>query len=754
MTKRLTLALVATFLSGSAFAQTLPVVGPLQAQNKLSEIKQMGSDAQNTARLNLGISGVGSGTSDAQLTTLNITDTNKNRIVFTPFALTGTPPTAGQSTFTLDLSMTGGTGTYYNLYDNTIVRGAPNANIWGGVDVLNYVGTGGTGQHVARYAQTVRRAAPASGGNTNNPQLWPFVGEFIDMTGADSKTTNAQLSMELDMRGANVDNANNRQGLVQVLSTYGSGVVPMEASRGIGVVTSGNSQWKRLMELTGNYQTAAIDLRNAGDNGVSAGGTRPVITSTVSDVTVPVSNVMPFTSDRFGRDVNQGTGGSFNTPVTINGHTYTESGYAITGSGPAGTITLTTAVGADGTSGNTVRNGSHTFWMASGQDIALDTLGSNQIYYDAGVNSIGFKQGGVLWGYGNQANFNLNVPLGLNSYFSSSLPTATSANRGWEVWVTDCTNNGESVPSASGCIYTVNNQGNWVRATSGGGSGSLTIGGQVISLGGSTTNQGGGEKLQLSTGTVVNGHCAQFDATGNVVDAGAACGTGGTGGGGTVASSPANTLPYYASTGTTLSGTNTANNAVLVTNGSGVPSISATLPSGLAIPTPTISTPTLTGAVTSTGKLSTAASTATLAGLRLNPGAAPTSPADGDMWLVNSLGLQYRANGTTITPPSSIVASSPLVVSGTGAVTISCPTCNAGNQTGSAVIQWPSNTTVTNDTYYVSLAWPWASGTINAVKYATGGSRHAFVLCLGADQRIGCDGMQRRGGEFFHARHF
>jgi hypothetical protein len=42
-------------------------------------------------------------------------------------------------------------------------------------------------------------------------------------------------------------------------------------------------------------------------------------------------------------------------------------------------------------------------------------------------------------------------------------------------------------------------------------------------------------------------------------------------------------LAYYATTGTTLSGLTTANNGVLVTDGSGVPSISTTLPSNLLI---------------------------------------------------------------------------------------------------------------------------------------------------------------------------
>lgn len=56
-----------------------------------------------------------------------------------------------------------------------------------------------------------------------------------------------------------------------------------------------------------------------------------------------------------------------------------------------------------------------------------------------------------------------------------------------------------------------------------------------------------------------------------------AYGTGG-GGSGAVSSGTASQLAYYASSGTTVSGLSTANNGVLVTNGSGVPSISTTLP--------------------------------------------------------------------------------------------------------------------------------------------------------------------------------
>lgn len=53
---------------------------------------------------------------------------------------------------------------------------------------------------------------------------------------------------------------------------------------------------------------------------------------------------------------------------------------------------------------------------------------------------------------------------------------------------------------------------------------------------------------------------------------------GGGGGGGTVGSGTANQMAYYASSGTTVNGLATANNGLLVTNSSGVPSITSTLP--------------------------------------------------------------------------------------------------------------------------------------------------------------------------------
>ena len=63
-------------------------------------------------------------------------------------------------------------------------------------------------------------------------------------------------------------------------------------------------------------------------------------------------------------------------------------------------------------------------------------------------------------------------------------------------------------------------------------------------------NGGAYLRLATNTGTLTNGNCASFDATGNVVDAGGPCTTGG--GGGTVAAGTATQVAYYTATGTTV----------------------------------------------------------------------------------------------------------------------------------------------------------------------------------------------------------
>lgn len=87
-------------------------------------------------------------------------------------------------------------------------------------------------------------------------------------------------------------------------------------------------------------------------------------------------------------------------------------------------------------------------------------------------------------------------------------------------------------------------------------------------LGRFSSGSGAMEEITISTGL-------SLDGSGNLTSSG--------GGSGTVNSGTANYLAYYASTGTAVSGLATANSSVLVTDGSGVPSLSTNLPTAVTI---------------------------------------------------------------------------------------------------------------------------------------------------------------------------
>ena len=95
----------------------------------------------------------------------------------------------------------------------------------------------------------------------------------------------------------------------------------------------------------------------------------------------------------------------------------------------------------------------------------------------------------------------------------------------------------------------------------------MTIGGQAISLGGTTTNQGNGSKLQLSTGTTTTNDCVKYDVNGNTVDAGAACGSGGGGITFTDGTHTVTGTTQLTVTGGTIGGS-TPNGTLLITGGS------------------------------------------------------------------------------------------------------------------------------------------------------------------------------------------
>lgn len=105
---------------------------------------------------------------------------------------------------------------------------------------------------------------------------------------------------------------------------------------------------------------------------------------------------------------------------------------------------------------------------------------------------------------------------------------------------------------------------------------------------GAAAQQGGGVAF---VGPIVPGHCSEWYASNILEDSGDICAAGS--GSGTVSSGTTNELAYYAADGDTVSGITTLNNGVLITSGVGKPSIATTLPSGLTLPSPILTTPNL-----------------------------------------------------------------------------------------------------------------------------------------------------------------
>jgi hypothetical protein len=330
----------------------------------------------------------------------------------------------------------------------------------------------------------------------------------------------------------------------------------------------------------------------------------------------------------------------------------------------------------------------------------------------------------------------------------------TVANEGQEAFVLNCLNGTETDPNGSGCSYRVDNTGSWVpypRIPTQ----AIGFGIQSLQLGQSAVMQGSGGAIATWSGGKTSGNLVSQSADGTLIDAGVA-GTGG-GGSGTVAAGVANQFAFYPSSTNAVAGLPSTNNAVATTDGSGVPGLRTTLPNGLNIPGPTISSPNFTGSgqygtLTGIGKLNTAASTTTQAGFNIAPGVTPTAPANGDIWSTTA-GFFMRVNGGTFPIGSGngtltgALTAGPLTGGGTsGTLTLNCPGCvtttgggalavalplqlnqtnstlSIGNQTRTFTFNADQFTTVGNAVYTVYITFPYASGSITSIQASTGGT--------------------------------
>jgi hypothetical protein len=120
--------------------------------------------------------------------------------------------------------------------------------------------------------------------------------------------------------------------------------------------------------------------------------------------------------------------------------------------------------------------------------------------------------------------------------------------------------------------------------------------------------------------------------------------------GGTVNSGLINELAYYAAAGTTLSGLTTANNGVLVTSAGGAPSVSSTLPSGIAASGMLLTSPRLITSLLDTNGNNLATVTATGSAVNYMTwanAAASGNPVIGAAGSDSNIQLQLSGKGTS-----------------------------------------------------------------------------------------------------------
>jgi hypothetical protein len=322
-------------------------------------------------------------------------DGKTGTIIFTPLA-NNAMPLSYQLDNSLSIDVTGGTRGSVSAAGHNLITlyGAPDSNFWTALDGLTFSGSGGSGEHVAHYDQTLRYGT--------GPSLWAAIAEMTDFTGKPSSQTGANLTYEMDLNGHQLDDAEKRTILSGVINPAADNNGFFEASNGYTLTVDPGAYARTMYRGGGAYTNAAIDLRYAAPFNLGAtslsGVTFPTTTAAVKNsVTVPVSNVMPFTSDTWGRELNGVQGGS-QARVYIGGVAYTQVGYAVTGTGPtpAGTITLSGPVTL--APNMQVANSSGAIWLSAGQPINLDAVGATSITSDGSTVTVNGKLAAAMAG--------------------------------------------------------------------------------------------------------------------------------------------------------------------------------------------------------------------------------------------------------------------------------------------------------------------------------------------------------------------
>ena len=344
----------------------------------------------------------------------------------------------------VDEKNTGGTAGFFGIlghaaFDGTESPGRP------------YVGVEGLGV----------RGPRGTGGPAKTPAVWGMIADSIDFTNTRSSRTNSQLALEADLEVNDVDDADQRQGIVVVLAKHDPKGIAPQAGYGLNITqqsppgTRNFDSYKRVIAVEGNYDVAALDLRKAFKDGGSSGQVAHVIDVNEQEGTLHVSDVLPFTTDALGNDVDQGSGrvGS----ILIDDVPYEVTHYSISGTGPEGYLTVAPDARGRVKRGGVIEGNAHTVWLPQNGDIAFDYGRAGRPVVRVYGDGSRLRVSGGLAVDGDAA---VQGPLTLASYDFAKLPRADKAAR--VVFCVDCRKPGEAAGRGTGMAVFDDGHGRWV----------------------------------------------------------------------------------------------------------------------------------------------------------------------------------------------------------------------------------------------------------------------------------------------------